>query len=286
MSGTLPLRHGVRVNVENAVPRTVPLLAEEFGRAGYQTAAFVSGSVLLSRYGLNRGFGTYDDSFYNTLRKGHQKADAGQTLPKALAWIQGQKGPFFCWVHLFDPHVPYAAPEPFGSKFKERPYDGEIAYMDEQLRSFWEALSRSMDTDGLLVVFCADHGEALGEHGEMDHGIFLYQTTMHVPFLLHVPGQKQSGRVEALVGLVDVAPTIRDLAGLNPAEMADGRSLAPLLGGGAMEPRDVVMESMEGLLTYGWSPLYGVAKGKRSSSSRPSPSFTIWPPIPARPQTS
>ena len=261
LSGALPLRHGVRVNVEMGVPPALPLLADEFSRAGYRTGAFISASVLLKRYGLDRGFETYDDSFYDTLKKGHQKAPAEHTLSRALEWIRHQAGPWFCWVHLFDPHVPYAAPEPFGTRYKDRPYDGEIAYMDAQLRSFWEALSARPGSGDLVVVICADHGEGLGDHGEMDHGVFIYQSTMHVPLLIRTPGQAAGGRVDALVGLVDVAPTVWELAGL-PAPAVDGRSLAPLLRGGSLPERPLLLESMDGLLTYGWAPLYGVAGGR------------------------
>lgn len=262
LSGWLPMRHGVRVNVEMAVPGNIPLLAPAFKEAGYDTAAFVSASVLLRRYGLDRGFDVYDESFYDRVKKGHQKANAQETLGKARAWLSGRKTPFFCWIHLFDPHVPYAAPEPYGSKFKEHPYDGEIAYMDHSLQEFFSAISATINTDDLIVIFCGDHGEALGDHGEMDHGIFLYESTTHVPLLIHEPGQSEGMTVKGLAALFDLAPTIRDLAGLPPAE-ADGRSLVPALGGASLGERKIMLESMEGLLTYGWAALYGDTDGDR-----------------------
>jgi arylsulfatase A-like enzyme len=270
MSGWLPMRHGVRVNVEMAVPKNIPLLAPAFKEAGYDTAAFISASVLLRRYGLDRGFDVYDDSFYDRVKKGHQKANAQETLAKAGAWLSGRKTPFFCWVHLFDPHVPYAAPEPYGSKFKEHPYDGEIAYMDHSLQEFFSAISATVNTDDLIVIFCGDHGEALGDHGEMDHGIFLYESTTHVPLLIHEPGRNEERTVNDLAALFDLAPTIRDLAGLPPAE-ADGRSLVPALGGASLGERKVLMESMEGLLTYGWAALYGDTDGNQKYILAPRP---------------
>lgn len=271
MSGYLPVHHGVRVNVEMAVPKDVPLLAVDFKRAGYSTGAFVSSTVLLKRYGLDRGFERYDQSFYNSLEQGHQKASAKETLSKALEWIREQKGPVFCWIHLYDPHVPYAAPEPFGSRYKKDPYDGEIAYMDSQLGAFWKSLSTSVDTNKLLTVFCADHGESLGEHGELDHGIFLYECTMHVPLIIHLPAQREARRVSERVSLVDVAPTILDETGLPPNPGADGKSLVPLLNGGKMAKRDFLLESMNGLMTYGWAPLFGLVSGNYKYILAPKP---------------
>ncbi len=272
MSGWLPMHHGVRVNVEMAVPKSIPLLAPAFKDAGYNTAAFISASVLLRRYGLDRGFDVYDESFYDRVKKGHQKANAEETLGKARAWLSGGKAPFFCWIHLFDPHVPYAAPEPYGSKYKSAPYDGEVAYMDHSLQAFFSDLSGTMNEKNLLVIFCGDHGEALGEHGEMDHGIFLYESTMHVPLLIHEPGQVDERKVKGLAALFDLAPTIRDLAGL-PKAQSDGISLVPALRGAPLDGRKVLLESMEGLLTYGWAALYGDTDGDSKYILAPRPEF-------------
>jgi len=271
MSGYLPIHHGVRVNVEMAVPDSVPLLASDFKRAGYETGAFVSSSVLLKRYGLNRGFDLYDQSFYNSLKRGHQKAIAKDTLSKALIWLRARKGPYFCWIHLYDPHVPYEPPEPFGSRYKKDPYDGEIAYMDSQLGAFWKSLSASVDTNKLLTVICGDHGESLGEHGELDHGIFLYQSTMHVPFMIHEPGQREGRKINTRTGLIDVAPTIREETGLTAVAAVDGQSLVPLMKGKEVRKRAFLLESMNGLMTYGWAPLYGLLEGNFKYIRAPRP---------------
>jgi len=256
-SGLQPYSHGVRKNLEVLVPATIPFLPEEMSKAGYGTAAFVSAYVLTGHYGMSRGFDTYDDSFSDPRRRTEVDRPADQTLSLALDWITRQEGRWFCWVHLFDPHIPYAPPEPFASRYSTRPYDGEVAFMDEQLGRFFAALGRTGALDRALVVVAGDHGEALGEHGEPTHGIFIYEATTHVPLLVHLPGQTQGRRVAGPVGLVDVAPTLRELLGLpRPAEV-DGVSFAPALRGEAAPPRSLYLESLEGLYSFGWAPLYG-----------------------------
>jgi len=257
LSGLQPYTHGVRKNLEVLVPPTIPFLPEEMARAGYRTGAFVSAYVLMGRYGMSRGFEVYDDSFGDPRDTSIVDRPADRTLEPALAWISAQRGPWFAWVHLFDPHVPYAPPEPFRTRFPKAPYDGEVAFMDAQLGRFFAALGARGLLDPTLVVICGDHGESLGEHGENTHGIFIYESTTHVPLMVHLPGQGQGKRVSEAVGLVDIAPTLRDLLGLPRPPQVDGASFAPALRGGALAGRPLYMESLEGLDSFGWAPLYG-----------------------------
>ncbi|MEJ2369144.1 MAG: sulfatase, partial [Acidobacteriota bacterium] len=260
MSGWNPNRHGVRKNLETTVSPKVPLLAEEFRSRGYQTGAFISASVLLGKYGLKRGFDVYNQSFYDPRNPDISTRRGDKTLKPALAWIEAQGGrPWFCWVHLYDPHYPYDPPMPFAARYKKNPYDGEIAFMDAALGGFFQGLHRAHVLSGALVVVCGDHGEALGQHGEESHGVFLYEATTHVPLIVHLPGESGPKTVAGSVGLVDVAPTIRDLAGLK-AVPGDGESLSPLMKGGKWTPRPIYMESLDGLYNYGWAPLYGLVK--------------------------
>ncbi|MEJ2367041.1 MAG: sulfatase-like hydrolase/transferase [Acidobacteriota bacterium] len=259
-SGWNPYRHGVRKNLGVVVPAAVPLLAPEFEKAGYRTAAFVSSFVLLGRYGLGRGFETYDDGFYDPRFPERTDRRAQDTLAAAQRWIQSQRGRWFCWIHLYDPHVPYRPPEPWSSRFASSPYDGEIAYMDDELGLFLEALERTGIMRKTLVVVCGDHGECLGEHGEETHGIFLYEAATHVPLLIHLPGEQKPARLPQTVGLVDIAPTVRSLCGLAPAP-GDGRSLAPLMKGRPWTSQPVYIESLDSLYSFGWAPLYALAEG-------------------------
>lgn len=255
-SGLNPNSHSVRKNLEVRVPQNIPLLAEELQGAGYQTGAFISSFVLLGSFGMNRGFGTYEDSFY---RRGYPESaerKAPETIKKALPWILSQKGPWFCWLHLYDPHFPYEPPEAVAKKFPGRPYDGEIAFMDTSLGLLFQKLDEAGILDSAVVVICGDHGEALGEHGEMTHGLFIYDSSMRVPLLLKRPGQQTASRVGRSVGLVDLTPTVRDLCGL-PAKTSDGVSLLPLLDGKTLDRAPVYLESLEPLYAYGWAPLYG-----------------------------
>jgi arylsulfatase A-like enzyme len=256
LSGWYPYHHTVRKNMETLVPEAVPLIAEEFRNKGYATGAFVSAWVLEGRYGFARGFDIYDDSFTKKTFKKEAERRADKTLKAADDWLRKQSGRWFCWVHLFDPHEPYAPPEPYATQFKGHLYDGEIAFMDDALGSLFGVLLARGQLENTIVVVCGDHGESLGEHGEQTHGLFLYEATTRVPLLIHLPGQIIQHRIADPVGLVDISPTLRELCGLE-SPLADGVSLAPLLLGQQWKPSAIYMESMDSLLAYGWAPLYG-----------------------------
>ncbi len=260
-SGWYPARHGVRKNLNVDLAAGVPLLAENFKKGGYQTGAFVSSYVLLGHFGLDRGFDEYDASFYD-LRKPASSVErrSAETLSKATEWLKGRASPWFCWIHLYDAHSPYNPPSPFREKYKGNSYNGEIAYMDSALGGFFSWMrSSGMDKNTIMVV-CADHGESLGEHGEPEHGVFLYDATTRVPLLIHMPKQTAPQSVSRDVSLVDIAPTLRDLCGL-PSASSDGVSLVPLLRGEPIKRGPAVIESLVPLLDYGWAPLYAAVNG-------------------------
>ncbi|HWS71702.1 MAG TPA: sulfatase, partial [Thermoanaerobaculia bacterium] len=183
MTGLYPAGHGVHENAR-AVPPQRALLAEQLRGAGYHTAAFVSAFALARRFGLARGFETYDDDF------GADRAErtARETTDRVLAWLPHRPagGPLFLWVHYYDPHFPYTPPEPFASKYAKDPYRGEVASMDEQLGRLVAAVRAQLGD--VAIVLVGDHGEGLGEHGEQQHGNLLYQSTMHVPLVIAGPG--------------------------------------------------------------------------------------------------
>ena len=270
MSGWNPSRHGIRKNMENKLPGSVPLIAEELRGAGYATGAFLSSYVLLEDSGLAKGFDTYDTSFYAPGKSPALERVAGETLARASEWVKTQGGRWFCWVHLYDPHAPYAPPSPFKEKYFMAPYDGEVAYMDACLGKFFSGLSEELDYGGATVIICADHGEGLGDHGEMNHGVLLYDATTRVPLMIKVQGRRESRTVREDVGLTDIAPTLRELCGL-PPKKGDGVSLAPALSGRAFGRNPVFIKGVDSYLNYGWAPLFAAVDGGHKFILAPRP---------------
>jgi len=261
LTGMVPRRHGVRNNALSRLDADREVLAAILRRNGYRTAAFVSSVVLDRITGLDRGFELYDDSVRVGERVAfdYQERSAAQTNDAALDYLDRLEEPFFLWVHYFDPHLPYVPPEPFRTRFRDRPYDGEIAFMDHELGRLLAAVGKRARS--LLIVVTGDHGESLGEHGERAHGVFVYQATQRVPLILAGPGVPRGKVIAERVGLVDVAPTVLDILGLSPLPDADGRSLLPLLLGEKSAPGVYELESLFPYYAYGWEPLRGLVRG-------------------------
>ena len=280
LTGLLPWQHGLRDNISPGDVPDVPLLAEAFKAQGFTTAAFVSSMVLAGNGGLSRGFDVFGDRFAdtpgahfaNTLQK---RGD--QTLAEALKWLEGQRASgrrLFLWLHLYDPHDPYEPPEPYASRFAGRLYDGEVAWSDELVGRLDRALGSLGLSGETLLVIASDHGEGLGEHGETLHGFFVYQTTLAVPFILRGPSIVAGRRLARAVGLVDLYPTILELAGVAlPARARpSGDSLAAALRGGAEPPeRALYAESLVPLLHFGWSDLRVLRDGRFKYIEAPRP---------------
>jgi Flp pilus assembly protein TadD len=269
MTGLVPRRHGARDNALYPLSEEVPVLAEHFASAGYDTAAFVSSVVLDRRAGLARGFRIYDDAVRVGRREAfnYEERAASQTNAAVVERLAGLEEPFFLWVHYFDPHLPYVPPPPYDSRFAGRPYDGEIAFMDAAIGRLLERLP------GSLVVVAGDHGESLGEHGEASHGVFLYQSTQRVPLIVAGPGVPGGLVVEQRVGLVDVLPTLLELAKVGRPGDGDGRSLVPLLENKKKKWRDsgYEMETLFPSLAYDWAPLRGFVRGDLVTIDAPRP---------------
>ncbi|MET0552885.1 MAG: sulfatase-like hydrolase/transferase [Vicinamibacteria bacterium] len=251
MTGTLPRRNGVRDNGQPLPPRR-DTLAERLRTAGYQTAAFVSGFPLQRIFGLDRGFARYDDDLPDG-REGWTERRADATTRRALAYLSAARGPFFVWVHYYDPHDPYDPPRAFWRGGSRGTYDGEVAFVDHYVGELLAgARARSPQ---LLTVVTADHGEALGEHGELTHGYFVYDSTMLVPLVFDWPGRLQPGRSQRPARLLDVAPTLLDLLGLPALPDADGVSLRPILEGRDQALPAAYLETTLPWTYFGWSPL-------------------------------
>jgi choline-sulfatase len=256
-----PLAHGVRDNGSYVLPPTVRSVAQDFSEGGYRTAAFVSGFPLRRRFGLNRGFETYDDQLprgKDARRTAYVERTADRTTDAALAWLDASprstSAPFFLWVHYFDPHAPYEAPAAY-TLAAASPYDGEISFVDAQLGRLLQRVEERFGAGRTLVLVTADHGESLGEHGEDTHGIFLYDATIRVPFLLAGDGVP-AGRVSETVARgIDVAPTLLDYVGLADKGM-EGRSLRPAADGKRLSDEPAYSESLHPKLQYGWAPLH------------------------------
>ncbi|HEX9637028.1 MAG TPA: sulfatase-like hydrolase/transferase [Acidobacteriota bacterium] len=268
LTGLYPFRTQARDNGQ-AVAADVTTLAKRLAADGYSTAAVVSSYVLHSRFGLAQGFAIYDDHFELPAEttRGLERLErpAEESAGRALELIRHRlRPPWFLWLHLYDPHYPYAPPEPFRSRFRGRPYMGEVSYSDAQLGRVLEALQASGELDRTLIIATSDHGEGLGEHREPSHGLFVYQSTLQVPLLIRFPDRRLAGRVvETPVSLVDVMPTALALSGATAAEGA-----APYDGRRLIEPETrpgseaVYFESLFPLLHYGWSDLRGVVAGR------------------------
>jgi arylsulfatase A-like enzyme len=251
-TGLYPPHHGVRDNADRGLDADRPTLATVMHAAGFKTGAFVAATVLAADRGLARGFDLYDDgsapgSPPPRRRSGDKVVDA------ALGWLDTVgASPFFMWVHLYDAHSPQRLPIEYRRTYGDS-YVGGIAFADAQIGRLLDALARKHLLDTTTIVVAGDHGESLGEHGEVEHGIFLYEGVLHVPLFVRTPGLAPT-RVSSLVSLVDVAPTVLELFRLQPAHV-DGVSLLQVLEGGPQpDRRGVYAESMYAK-RFGWSPL-------------------------------
>jgi arylsulfatase A-like enzyme len=238
LTGTYPQFHQVNDFGVPLAPE-LPYAPYIFRGGGYHTAAFVGSLVLdpdtRSAPGFERGFDTYDAGFHRR-HAGEDRYQAierrgGEVIAHTLDWLTAHReGPFFIWVHLYDAHDPYDPPEPYKTRYAAAPYDGEIAYEDAAVGKFLSWLRLRGLYDGALIAVMADHGEALGDHGETTHGIFLYDETIHVPLLFKLPGERSGGtRVDDRAGLVDVLPTILEAVGIAVPKEVQGESLLSLV---------------------------------------------------------
>ena len=222
--------------------------------SGYATAAFVSAFPLDSRFGLNAGFDVYDDQYHegsNPLDFVVSERPAEETLAAATKWWNGAvNARRFLWIHLYDPHAPYAPPEPFASQYKDNEYLGEVAYVDAQLQKYLEpTLSADPNT---LVIITGDHGEALGDHGEQTHGLFAYEATLKIPLIVIDPDRKPA-RVDEYVRHVDIVPTVLARAGARAPSKLPGSSLLE-----TRSPVTTYFEALSASLNREWARLVGV----------------------------
>ena len=280
LTGTYPYENGVRDHSGYRLRAGLPTIASMLKDKGFETGAFVGGVPLERRFGLDGGFDVYDDRFGrtgNTSDFALAERPAGEVVDAALKWIGGRQGRWFVWVHVFDPHAPYAPPPPFDTEYAGRPYQGEVAYVDKALGPLLEAAGRSARPT--IVAVTSDHGEGLGDHGELTHGLLAYETTLRVPLILAQLGELDAGSRKPAAGdvshyparHVDLVPTLLDAVGLTAAAALPGHSLLP----GATRPADEdvssYFEAMSAMLNRGWAPLQGVVAGRDKYIDLPRP---------------
>lgn len=270
-TGTYPLAHGIKNNGAFSLSPSALTLAEQLKGSGYKTAAFVSSIVLDSRFGLDQGFEIYNDDLITEVdlpEMRHKERRAEITTKAVIQWLdvqaKGKSSPFFLWVHYYDPHDGYIPPSPFSDVYTHCLYDGEIAYTDSCLGMLLNKMKEMGLQENTLIILAADHGEGLGEHQEDTHGIFLYDSTLHVPLIFYYPSRLQAKiRIPSLVRLVDIYPTILDLIGQKVPAQVQGTSLVSLLEG---KKKDLGLtlycETAYPQYTYGWSPLEGMRTEK------------------------
>jgi arylsulfatase A-like enzyme/Tfp pilus assembly protein PilF len=268
-TGLLPPRHGVRDNGGYVLDAKHTTLASLLKLGGWHTGAFVGAFVLDSKWGLNQGFDTYFDKFdvskYKSISLGDVARRAGEVVDHALPWMeQHASGRFFAWLHFYDAHSPYDPPEPFRRRFADRPYMGEIAYVDYQIGRLLQWLDTKDLARQTIVVAIGDHGESLNEHGEGTHGLFVYDATTRIPFIVRAPFDTMQGRrVRGVVRSEDVTPTLLDLLGRPTPPGLQGQTLVPLLTGATGDLNlDAYSESLYARNHYGWSELKALRSGR------------------------
>ncbi len=261
LTGLYPPTHGVRTNASVRLADDVTTLAEVMATAGRRTAAFVGAYTASSEFGLGQGFELFDDDMGHD-RAGRERGQrpGDEVLARAIPWLQAHSdAPFFAWVHLFDPHTPYAAPREYAGRFAGDPYSAEVAYTDSLVGRLLAALEASPRAQQTVIVLLSDHGEGLGDHGEPEHGLLLYEETLRVPMLIVAPGAiEPDTELDAPVSVVDVLPTALGRLGVPVPAGVEGRDI---LAGPRVE-RDLYAETLYPFEEYGWSPLFALRRSE------------------------
>jgi choline-sulfatase len=275
LTGLLPAEHGVRSNLGYRFDAVVhPTLARILRSAGYVTGAAVSAYVLRAATGINDSLDFFDDEVGGDVEWTRDvsllQRPGGETARRALGWVESvQTKPFFLFLHIYEPHLPYEPPEPFRSRYGAS-YDGEVAASDAIVGEFLARLKRVGLYDRAIVFLVSDHGEGLGDHGEQEHGILLYREVLHVPLLLKLPGSREGGsRVAEPVGLIDIVPTVVSLLRLELRPLIG----ASLLDGDARRPRaaGVYSETYYPEIHFGWSHLRSLVNARHHYIDGPKP---------------
>jgi arylsulfatase A-like enzyme/Tfp pilus assembly protein PilF len=276
-TGTYPMLSGMHDFSGNNLSQRQPTLASVLKQSGYATGAVIGAAVLDSRFGLNQGFDFYYDHFdFSRLEEANldeMERPGNVVADLALDWLgKNSQKKFFLWMHLYDPHFPYRPPKPYNHEYATQPYDGEIAFADEQFGRLVRLLKEKGLYQHTVIVLSGDHGESLGEHGEKTHGFFIYNATMHVPLIIRLPGKPAALRVADPVSLIDLMPTILAAVGLEIPAQVQGRSLLPNLHGKPHEgDRPLYGETFLPRVHFNWSELRSAENAKFHFIEAPQP---------------
>src|SRR5713226_8878174 len=263
-TGTYPIYSGMHDFAANKLNPMQPTLASVLKEHGYTTGAVVASAVLDSRFGLNRGFDFYYDRFdFSRLQESNideMERPGNVVADVTLDWLsKNYQKKFFLWMHLYDPHYPDRPPAPYSEEYASHPYDGEIAFADAQVGRLLRFLKEKGLYQNTLVVLSGDHGESLGEHGEKTHGFFIYNATLHVPVIFHLPGGVSAKTMPELVSLADLMPTVLKALKIEAPPQVQGRNLLPLMAPRKEdESRSLYGETFLPRLHFNWSELRGV----------------------------
>ena len=278
LTGTLPLYHRIRDNGGFVLDDKQTVVSEILKKKGFKTAGFVSAYVLDSKWGLSQGFDYYFDKFdlskYKSIGLGDVQRRADETISEVIKWIEDNGDDrFFTFIHLYDPHTPYVPPPPYDKIYSNRPYLGEIAFTDSQIGRLLNFLEGKGLLEKSIIIFLSDHGESLGEHGEGTHGFFVYQSVIHVPLIIRTPFKNLRGiRVESPVQLIDVTPTILNLANFSDYSFTQGSSLVEFFFSPSRKDlKKIYFETFYPRYHFGWSELKGVLWGNWKYISAPKP---------------
>ncbi|MEN8160561.1 MAG: sulfatase-like hydrolase/transferase [Myxococcota bacterium] len=270
LTGQYPPTHGVRHNAIFVLPDEVETLAEKFDAAGYATGAVIGAAVLDPDFGLRQGFDHYDAEIpeQRATAAGYFERPAADVTDAALAWLGDVDRPYFLWVHYYDVHGGYNPPEPFAERFARRPYDGEAAYVDQELGR----LLAAVEPEAPVIAVTSDHGEGLGEHGEASHTYLIYDSVLHVPLIVAGPGIPSGHRVPGVVANTGVGPTLLRLAGVPALVRTDVGDLSPLWRSDAPTGDDFAYaESLAGELDHGWAPIHAIRSDEHLYIRAPRP---------------
>ena len=275
-TGQYPTVHGVRNTGGFVLPSSARPLARILHEQGWDTAAFVSSAVLKKVMGFNNGFELYDDEMPRQGKSRDVSEEperlGGDTVDRALQWLGSRSSkPFFLWVHLYDPHMPYHPPGGFTQKYKDKPYDGEIAYADQQIGRLLDVVRKKSPPESTIIALLSDHGESLAEHGEFTHGVFLYDSTLRIAFLMTGPGIPPGLRVKQQVRSIDFLPTVLAMLGGNVPDNVQGINLMPTFSGKSVPTEISYEETLYPKIAMGWAELRGIRTNRWKYIRAPKP---------------
>ncbi len=276
-TGQNPPVHNVRNTGGFVLQSSSHPLARILREQGWDTAAFIGSAVLKKLFGFNNGFVVYDDEMPRPGKRNEFREDperkASVTVDRAIAWLDKRSSdkPFFLWVHIYDPHIPYLPPAAFAQRYKGRLYDGEIAYADQQIARLFDAVSRKSPAQKTLTAVLADHGESLGEHGEHTHGVFLYDSTLRIPFIMAGPGIPAGLRVKQQARTIDFLPTLLELMGGRAPAYVQGLSLVPVFSGKPVATDISYAETLYPKMNMNWSELRAIRTNRWKYIRAPHP---------------